>query len=76
MTLCIGGPIVGIIVGFLFHYWIVKSSKDGITIVSITFINCFFLFYCCEYLRFNISGILAVVLSAIILSYKGKIKTI
>lgn len=41
--------------------------------VTITIINAFLLFFICEYFPWNVSGILALVLSAIILSYKGKL---
>jgi len=73
MTLCFGGPILGILIGLLFFYWIKRTPKINTLIVSITFINAFYLFFICEYYSWNISGILAVVFSSIILSYKSKL---
>lgn len=71
-TLCIGGPLIGAISGFLFYIWMQKVIKDGVLLVSITFINCFLLFFICEFLSWNVSGILALVAASIILSFKGK----
>ena len=53
-----------------------NTSKDGSVLVSITFINCFLVFFCCEFPSWNLSGILALVLSSIVISYKGKVTTI
>lgn len=66
----------GIIVGFIFYFWMRNTSKDGSVLVSITFINCFLVFFCCEFPSWNLSGILALVLSSIVISYKGKVTTI
>ena len=75
-TLCIGGPLIGVIFGFIFYIWMQKVIKDGVLLVSITFINCFLLFFICEFLRWNLSGILALVAASIILSYKGKMNIV
>ena len=73
-TLCIGGPIIGAIFGFIFYVWMQKVIKDGVLLVSITFINCFLLFFICEFLSWNVSGILALVAASVILSFKGKMQ--
>jgi NhaP-type Na+/H+ or K+/H+ antiporter len=72
-TLCLGGPIVGLIFGIVFYFWLKKTPKIDKLVVSITFINAFLLFFVCEYYSWNISGILAVVFSSLILSYKAKL---
>lgn len=72
-TLCLGGPIIGLVFGILFYLWLKKTPKIDILVVSITFINAFLLFFICEYYSWNISGILAVVFSSLILSYKAKL---
>lgn len=76
VTLCIGGPLVGLIIGGLFYIWMRKSLKEGVLMVTLTFINAFLLFFLCEFLPWNVSGILALVLSSILISYKGKLLTI
>lgn len=72
-TLCLGGPIVGVIFGIVFYLWLKKTPKIDKLVVSITFINAFLLFFVCEFYSWNISGILAVVFSSLILSYKAKL---
>ena len=73
-SLCIGGPLLGLIAGFLFYWWMETIVKDGVLMVSITFINCFLVFFVCEGMGLHLSGILAIVVSSVLLSYKGKIK--
>lgn len=75
-TLCVGGPLIGALFGFIFYIWMQKVIKDGVLLVSITFINCFLLFFICEFLSWNVSGILALVAASIILSYKGKMSIV
>jgi NhaP-type Na+/H+ or K+/H+ antiporter len=74
ITLCVGGPIFGLIAGFLFFWWMESIANDGVLLVSLSFANCFLIFFLCEGLKSNLSGILAIVMSSILLSYKGKIK--
>lgn len=71
-TLCVGGPFLGLVVGLIFVIWMRKIIKDGVLIVTMTFINCFLVFFLCEYFPWNLSGILAIVTSSIILASKGK----
>lgn len=74
LTLCVGGPAVGIGAGFLFYLWMGRINKDGVLVVSLTLINCFLVFFVCEYFSWNVSGILAIVLSSLLQSSKGKIR--
>ena len=76
ITMCVGGPLLGFIFGFLFYMWMQKVIKDGVLLVSITFINCFLLFFICEFMSWNLSGILALVAASVILSYKGKMSIV
>lgn len=73
VSLCIGGPLFGLVVGLAFYMWMRKIIKDGVLMVSITFIACFLVFFLCEYPSWNLSGILAIVMASIVLSYKSKI---
>jgi NhaP-type Na+/H+ or K+/H+ antiporter len=73
VSLCVGGPLFGLIVGLAFYMWMRKIIKDGVLMVSITFIACFLVFFLCEYPPWNLSGILAIVMASIVLSYKSKI---
>lgn len=75
VSLCVGGCFVGYLFGQFFLSWI-RNQANGYIIVCITFINCFLLFFVCEYFFWELSGILAVVVSSIILSSKGKINMI
>ena len=73
LSLCVGGPLFGLIVGLVFYMWMRKIVKDGVLMVSITFIACFLVFFLCEYPPWALSGILAIVMASIALSYKSKI---
>ncbi len=59
-----------------FYYWMKYTPKIDILVVSITFVNAFLLFFICEFYSWNISGILAVVFSSLLLSYKAKLLVI
>lgn len=72
ISLCIGGPLFGLIVGFLFYRWMIKIIKDQVMMVTITFICCFLVFFLCEYPPWNLSGILAIVMASLFLSFQGK----
>ena len=74
LSLCVGGPLFGVLTGLLFFWWMESIAKDGVLLVSLTFANCFLLFFFCEGLQSGMSGILAVVMSSVLLSYKGKIR--
>lgn len=76
ITMCIGGPVFGTIVGILFYLWMRKIVKDGVLLVSITFIAAFLVFFLCEYPPWNLSGILAIIMTSLALSYKTKINII
>ena len=73
-TLCIGGPVLGVVVGFLFYLWMRRTIKDGVLLVCMTFVNCFLVFFLCEYFPWNLSGILAIVSAALVQASKGKIE--
>ena len=75
ISLCVGGAVIGYLFGQFFLSWI-KNEANGYIIVCITFINCFLLFFVCEYFFWELSGILAVVVSSVVLSSKGKINMI
>lgn len=72
ISLCIGGPLFGLVVGFLFYRWMIKIIKDQVMMVTITFICCFLVFFLCEYPPWNLSGILAIVMASLFLSFQGK----
>lgn len=72
ISLCVGGPLFGLLVGYFFYRWMIKIIKDQVMMVTITFICCFLVFFLCEYPAWNLSGILAIVMASLFLSYKGK----
>ena len=72
ISLCVGGPLFGLFIGFLFYRWMIKIIKDQVMMVAITFICCFLVFFLCEYPPWNLSGILAIVMASIFLSHQGK----
>ena len=74
ISLCVGGPIFGLMAGLLFFWWMESIPNDGVLLVSLSFANCFLIFFLCEGLKSNLSGILAIVMSSVLISYKGKIK--
>ena len=76
VTLCIGGPLFGVVVGLVFHIWMGRIIKDGVLVVSLTFTSCLLVFFFCEYPSWQLSGILALVTNSIILSYKSKVNII
>ncbi len=76
VSFLIGSPLIGLLIGYLFSLWIGRVIKDGVLIVSITFVSCFLVFLFCEYPPWNFSGILALVTSSIILSYKSKMRMV
>lgn len=76
ISLCIGGPLFGLIVGFIFYSWMIRIMKDQVMMVTITFICCFLVFFSCEYPPWNLSGILAIVMASLFLSYQGKMKMV
>ena len=71
-TLCIGGPALGLVMGLIFTAWMRRVVKDAALMVSLTFVNCFLIFFLCEYFPWNISGLLAIVTAAIVHSAQGK----
>lgn len=41
----IGGPILGLIIGFLVSFWMKKIIRDAVLSVMVTFIGAFLCFY-------------------------------
>lgn len=74
VSLCIGGPLFGLLIGFIFYKWMIRIIKDQVMMVTITFICCFLVFFLCEYPPWNLSGILAIVMASLFLSAQGKME--
>lgn len=74
VAFCVGGPLLGLFFGVLFFVWMRQTMKDGVVLVSLTFVNCFLIFFLCEYLPWNLSGILAIAAAALFQASRGKIE--
>lgn len=74
VRLSIGGPILGIGIGFLLCIWMKKIFRDSVLSVTITFIGCYLCFYLAEFTWLHVSGILSVVSLGLFFSAVGKRK--
>jgi CPA1 family monovalent cation:H+ antiporter len=45
VRIAIGGPILGILVGFLTSFWLKKVVRDDLLTANITFVSCYLCFY-------------------------------
>ena len=70
--LLLGGIIVGFIMTIFKIYWLKKTFND---IISESFISigvCYLIYYICEFTDLHTSGILALVISGLLMAYYGK----
>ena len=74
VRMSIGGPILGICVGFLISIWMKKILRDAVLSVTITFIGCYLCFYLAEFTWLHVSGILSLVSLGLFFSAVGKRK--
>lgn len=70
----LGGPLLGLIVGFLVSLWMKKIIRDAVLSVMITFIGTFLCFYIAEFTWVKVSGILSICSLGLYFSAVGKRK--
>lgn len=70
----IGGPLLGIIFGFIVCWWMKKIIRDSVLSIMITFIGTFLCFYVAEFTWVKVSGILSIVCLGLYFSAVGKRK--
>lgn len=70
----LGGPLLGILTGFLMCVWMKKILRDTVLSISITFIGCYLCFYVAEFTWVKVSGILSIVSLGLFFSAVGKRK--
>lgn len=70
----IGGPLLGLAVGFVVSFWMKKIIRDAVLSVNITFIGTFLCFYIAEFTWVKVSGILSIVCLGLYFSAVGKRK--
>ena len=74
MRVSLGGPLLGIVVGFIVSFWMKKVIRDTVLSVNITFIGAFLCFYVAEFTWVKVSGILSIVALGLFFSAVGKRK--
>lgn len=70
----IGGPLLGIMIGFIVSWWMKKIIRDSVLSIMITFIGTFLCFYIAEFTWVKVSGILSIVCLGLYFSAVGKRK--
>ena len=74
VRMSIGGPLLGIGIGFLLCFWLKKILRDTVLTVSITIIGTYLCFYLAEFTFLHVSGILSIVSLGLYFSAVGKRK--
>lgn len=72
VRLSLGGPLLGLIVGFIVSYWMKRIIRDSTLSVNITFIFAYLCFYVAEFTWVHVSGILSIVTLGLYFSAVGK----
>jgi len=74
VRIAFGGPLLGIIMGFLISFWMKRIVRDYILSINITFVGAYLIFYIAEFTWVKVSGILALVVFGLYMSAVGKRK--
>lgn len=45
LRISIGGPLLGLVVGFVISYWIKSTLRDSVLSMNITFVGAYLCFY-------------------------------
>ena len=72
VRLSLGGPILGLLIGFLISNWMKRIIRDSILSVNITVIGAYLCFYIAEFTWVHVSGILSIVTLGLYFSAVGK----
>ena len=70
--LSLGGPILGLIFGFVVTFWMRRIHNNPMLEVNLTIFASYLLFYTAEETTLHVSGILAMVTMGLYMSRKGK----
>lgn len=70
----LGGPLLGIIMGFLSSLWLKRIVRDDVLTANLTFVSCYLCFYIAEFTWVKVSGILSIVVLGLYMSAVGKTK--
>lgn len=70
----LGGPILGLVFGFVISYWLRSALRDSILSMNITFAASYLCFYVAEFTVLQVSGILSIVTLGLYMSAVGKRK--
>ena len=74
IRVAIGGPILGITIGFIMSYWMKRIIRDPVLSINITFVGAYLCFYLAEFSFLKVSGILSIVSLGLYMSAVGKRK--
>lgn len=68
VRLCVIGPCLGLIFGFIINKWIKIMEIDAVLEVNLMLFGSYLLFYICEFTKVHTSGVLALVVMGVYLS--------
>ena len=69
-----GGPLLGLVIGFIMSFWMKRIIRDPVLSINITFVGAYLCFYLAEFTSFKVSGILSIVVLGLYMSAVGKRK--
>jgi len=72
VLLIVGGPILGLIFGYIANLWLKRIINDDVLVITISFVMCYLLFFLSENLKYSVSGILALVTLGFFMSAIGR----
>lgn len=74
VRIAFGGPLLGLIVGFIVSFWMKRIIRDAVLSINITFVGAYLCFYMAEFTFLKVSGILSIVTLGLYMSAVGKRK--
>ncbi len=74
IRIAFGGPILGVVTGFIVSFWMKRIIRDYVLTITITFVGAFLCFYIAEFTWVKVSGILSIVSYGLYMSAVSKRK--
>lgn len=74
VRIALGGPLLGMLIGFITSYWMKRIIRDPVLSINITFVAAYLCFYIAEFTWVKVSGILSIVVLGLYMSAVGKRK--
>jgi NhaP-type Na+/H+ or K+/H+ antiporter len=74
VRISIGGPLLGLIFGFVMSYWIKRIIRDNVLSITVTVVGAYLCFWVAEFSFLKVSGILSIVTLGLYMSAVGKRK--